>query len=161
MVEIVTRSADDGHLGHAAISMNRMCVGQGGSPHNKLRRPTLLREIRARLRCLGPNQQSSHCCIRKLSPKLFHWEATMRRKGIVAAMNPSRGMVVIATEDDGYTIIELLSDFELEVGDEMTWENGHGLGSETYENVTKGAREEVYVQNHAVTIANLKQQLLF
>ncbi|MEK6282519.1 MAG: hypothetical protein AABN95_19330 [Acidobacteriota bacterium] len=70
-------------------------------------------------------------------------------------------MVAIATEDDGYTIIELLSDFELEVGDEMTWGNGHGLGSETYENVTKGTREEVYVQNHAVTIANLRQQLLF
>jgi hypothetical protein len=85
----------------------------------------------------------------------------VRRKGIVAAMNPSRGMVAIATEDDGYTIIELLSDFELEVGDEMTWEHGHGLGSETYENVTKGIREEVYVQNHGVTVANLKQQLLF
>ena len=84
----------------------------------------------------------------------------MRRSGTVAAMNPSRGMVAIATEDDGYTIIELLSDFELEVGDEMAWENSHGLGSEIYENVTKGSREEVYVQNHAVTTANLKQQLL-
>lgn len=69
-------------------------------------------------------------------------------------------MVAIATEDDGYTIIELLSDFELEVGDEMAWENGQGLGSEIYENVTKGSREEVYVQNHAVTNANLRQQLL-
>jgi hypothetical protein len=41
----------------------------------------------------------------------------MRRNGTVAVVNPSRGMVAIATEDDGYTIIELLSDFELEVGD--------------------------------------------
>ncbi len=85
----------------------------------------------------------------------------MRRNGKVAAINPSRGMVAIATEDDGLTIIELLSDFELEVGDEMTWENGHGLGSEIYENVTKSSRERVYVQNHAVTNANLRRQLLF
>jgi hypothetical protein len=85
----------------------------------------------------------------------------MRRNGIVAAMNPSRGMVAIATEDDGYTIIELLAEFELEVGDEMTWENGHGLGSEIYKNVTKETSEEVYVQNHSVSKANLRQQLLF
>lgn len=78
----------------------------------------------------------------------------MRRSGTVAAINPSRGMVAIATEDDGYTIIEL-SEFELEVGDEMSWENGHGLGSEIYENHTKGTRQEVYVQNHAVSKANL------
>jgi hypothetical protein len=84
----------------------------------------------------------------------------MRRTGIVAAMNPRRGMVAITTEDDGYTIIELLSAFELEIGDEMVWENGHGLGSEIYSNATKGTREEVYVQNHAVSKANLNQQLL-
>jgi hypothetical protein len=83
------------------------------------------------------------------------------RNGTVAAMNPSRGMVAIATEDDGYTIVERLSEFELEVGDEMTWENGHGLGSEIYTNITQGTHEEVYVQNHAVSNANLRQQLLF
>lgn len=85
----------------------------------------------------------------------------MRRNGKVVAMNPSRGMVAIETDDDGYTIIELLSDFELEIGDEMTWENGYGLGSQIYENITKSSRERVYVQNHAVTNANLRRQLLF
>ena len=84
----------------------------------------------------------------------------MRRIGRVAAINPARGMVGIATEDDGYTIIELLSDFELEVGDEMTWANGYGLGSEDYTNTTKGETEEVYVQNHAVSKSNLRAQLL-
>ena len=85
----------------------------------------------------------------------------MGRKGTVAAMNPSRGMVAIATEDDGYTIIELQSEFELEIGDEMTWQNGYSLGSETYKNVTKGTQQEVYVQNHSVSNASLRQQLLF
>jgi hypothetical protein len=83
------------------------------------------------------------------------------RNGTVAAMNPNRGMVALATEDDGYTIIELLSEFELEIGDRVTWENGHGLGSEIYHNVTKGTHEEVYVQNHGVSSGNLRQQLLF
>lgn len=84
----------------------------------------------------------------------------MRRTGVVAAMNPQRGMVAIATEDDGFTIIELLSHFDLDVGDSIAWANGYGLGSEVYENVSKGVREEVYVQNHAVSRANLRQQLL-
>ncbi len=68
-------------------------------------------------------------------------------------------MAAIATDDDGYTIIELLSDFELEIGDQIAWANGYGLGSEIYSNLTKGTRAEVYVQNHAVSQANLRQQL--
>lgn len=85
----------------------------------------------------------------------------MSRSGSIAAINPRRAMVAIRTDDDGsYTIIELLSHFELSLGDKMTWNNGYGLGSETYRNVTTGESEEVYVQNHSVTMANLRQQLL-
>lgn len=91
------------------------------------------------------------------SCKGFH---TMRRQGSVAAVNKTRGMVAISTEDDGFTIIELLSNFELEVGDQMTWANGYGLGSEIYQNLSKGTSEEVYVQNHSVSKAILRQQLL-
>lgn len=83
-----------------------------------------------------------------------------KRTGTVAAMNPARGMVAIATEDDGYTIIELLDGWELEAGDVLSWRNGYGLGSETYVNVSKGTRAEVYVQNHSVSRASLRQQLL-
>lgn len=84
-----------------------------------------------------------------------------KRSGTVAAMNPRRGMVALATEDDGYTIIELLEEWELEPGDAITWQNGYGLGSEVYVNVSKGTRAEVYVQNHGVSQAILRQQLLF
>ena len=84
----------------------------------------------------------------------------MSRCGVVTAMNPKRGMVAIATEDDGYTIIELLSDFDLEIGDKITWSNDYGLGSEVYTNLTKGESEEVYVPNHAVGKAILRRQLL-
>jgi hypothetical protein len=84
----------------------------------------------------------------------------MRRTGNVAAINADRGMVAIATEDDGFTIIELISGWDLEIGDTISWSNGYGLGSEVYENKTKGTREEVFVQNHAVNSANLRAQLL-
>ena len=84
----------------------------------------------------------------------------MRRSGTVEATNPARGMVAVSTEDDGFTIFELLSDWNVEVGDSIAWSNGHGLGSEIYENVTKGSHAEVYVQNHAVQRAQLRQQLL-
>jgi hypothetical protein len=85
---------------------------------------------------------------------------TNLRTGTVAAINPARGMVAIATEDDGFTIIELLSDWNIELGDSIVWANGYGLGPEVYENRTKGTREKVCVQNHAVSSDSLRQQLL-
>lgn len=85
---------------------------------------------------------------------------SLERTGVVAAINSKPGMIAIETNDDGFTIIELLSDFEIAVGDKMLWPNGHGLGSEVYKNVTKGTFERVFVQNHAVSSSNLKQQLL-
>lgn len=84
----------------------------------------------------------------------------MQRSGTIAAINPNRGMVAIATEDDGFTIIELLSEFELEIGDFISWLNGYGLGHEIYKNISKGSSGEVFVQNHAVSQANLRTQLL-
>ncbi len=84
----------------------------------------------------------------------------MRRTGQVAAINANRGMVAIVTEDDGFTIIELMSGWDLEIGDVIAWSNGYGLGSETYENLTQRTTGEVFVQNHAVNRANLRSQLL-
>ena len=85
----------------------------------------------------------------------------MQRSGKVAEINRNRGMVAIATEDDGFTIIELLSEFELGIGDIMSWENGYGQGNEVYKNLTKGTSGEVYVQNHSVNQAILRKQLRF
>lgn len=83
----------------------------------------------------------------------------MQRTGTVAAINSKQGMVAIATEDDGYTIVELLSSWDLEIGDTLSWKNGHSLGSEIYENISKGTKTEVYVQNHSVTKNILHSQL--
>ena len=78
----------------------------------------------------------------------------MQRNGTVAALNSTRGMVAIATDDDSFTIIELLSDFELEIGDSISWSNGYGLGHEIYKNLSNGSSEEVYVKNQAVSQTN-------
>lgn len=84
----------------------------------------------------------------------------MPRHGVVKAINAIRGMVAIATDDDGYTIIEIVSEFEIDLGDEIAWQNGYGLGTETYVNRTKGTRDDVFVQNHSVSASSLRQQLL-
>jgi len=70
-------------------------------------------------------------------------------------------MVAIATEDGGFTIIELLSEWSLELGDEIPWADRYGLGHESYRNVTQQTEEEVFVQNHEVSRTNLRAQLLF
>ena len=81
-------------------------------------------------------------------------------EGVVHSMSPRRGMVAILTESAGFTIIEMLSQDDIEIGDEMSWEDDTGLGSETYTNVTKGERFDVFVQNHWVSSKQLEQQLL-
>ena len=81
------------------------------------------------------------------------------RTGKVAALNTSRGIAAIATEDGGYTIIELQSHWELASGDVIAWDNDYGLGSEIYKNVTKRTHAQVFVQNHDVSQSSLRAQL--
>ena len=83
----------------------------------------------------------------------------MAMRGIVSAINPRRGMVALQT-GHGFTIIELLGNDEIEIGDELCWSDDTGLGSENYRNITKGTRFEVFVQNHWVSERQLRQQLL-
>jgi hypothetical protein len=62
----------------------------------------------------------------------------MAMKGAVHSINRRRGMVAIQTEGHSFTIIELLSDDDIEVGDEMHWQHDTGMGCEKYRYVTKG-----------------------
>lgn len=68
-------------------------------------------------------------------------------KGTVAAINWTRGMVAVGT-DRGMTIIELLSDSDIAVGDQMRWEDETGLGGQRYFNGRKGTWMEVFAQDH-------------
>lgn len=71
----------------------------------------------------------------------------MGRRGTVAAIHGD--MVAIATDDDGLTVVEV-SGWDVELGDDISWVNDYGLGSEVYENRTKRSRDEVYVQDHSM-----------
>ncbi|MCH8179777.1 MAG: hypothetical protein IIA02_08370 [Proteobacteria bacterium] len=84
----------------------------------------------------------------------------MGKRGTVRAINTQRGMVAIKADDGGYTIIELLGHFEVQLGDRMAWENDYGLGGETYINLTSGESSGVFVQNHDVPEVQLRRQLL-
>jgi len=70
-------------------------------------------------------------------------------------------MVAILTEDDEFTIIELLSDSDFDRGDHVSWADEYGLGPVTYRNLSKQTEAEVYVQNHGVGRNGLRQQLLY
>jgi hypothetical protein len=81
-------------------------------------------------------------------------------KGVVHSINRNRGMVAIKTDDHGFTIIELLADERIDVGDCMEWINDTGCGHQKYTNHTKCAAMEVHVQNHWVNTEHVKEQLL-
>lgn len=92
----------------------------------------------------------------------------MNRKGTVAMVNQTRGMIAVATEDDHFTIVELLQEWVVEVGDSVMWangyglgneENGYGLGNEEYVNLSNGSRSRVFVQNHSVSEDQIAEQL--
>jgi hypothetical protein len=79
--------------------------------------------------------------------------------GSVVAVNPTRGMVALET-DDGYSIIEMLGDDPPELGDRIRWQGTTPLGGETVENLTQRCTYDVFFQNHHVSRALLRQQLL-
>ena len=74
----------------------------------------------------------------------------MRRSGTIAIIDLDQCAVAIATGPDEYTIVEIDPAWRIDVGDAVEWENGDGLGFETYENVSKGSDGDVFVQNHYV-----------
>ena len=80
--------------------------------------------------------------------------------GKVYQINPKRGMVAVLTENGDFTIIEIIGSYEIDIGDELTWKNATGLGSEHYRNITKNQIIEVFVQNHWVNESQLQQHLL-
>jgi hypothetical protein len=82
-------------------------------------------------------------------------------KGRIVDINRKRGMVGVLTDDASYSIFELLDDDEVEINDEIAWDNDTSLGHTYILNKTKSNKFEVYFQNHDVSKANLKKQLLY
>ena len=69
-------------------------------------------------------------------------------------------MVAVLTENGDYSIFELLSGDSVEVGEQVRWEDDTALGDELLFNLSQRSSFEVYFQNHHVSHAGLRQQLL-
>jgi hypothetical protein len=69
-------------------------------------------------------------------------------------------MAAIATDQHGFTIIEMKRGDEVDVDDSISWDCGLAMGSQAYTNQTKRKQIQIYVQNHGVSQKQLKQQLL-
>ena len=81
-------------------------------------------------------------------------------KAQIIHIHQQRGMVAVETETGEYSVFELMGD-DVEVGDEVVWNDDYPLGSEEIRNVTQGEVIEVFFQNHCVPKAQLRQQLLY
>jgi hypothetical protein len=79
--------------------------------------------------------------------------------GYVHTINRRRGLVAIATEGHGFTIIELLGSDPIHLGDRLEWDNAAVLGSAVYHNRTKATTLNVNVQSHGVLESRVRQRL--
>lgn len=81
--------------------------------------------------------------------------------GVIAKINPHRGMVGVKTENGDFSVFELLSGDEVNIGDHVEWSNDTVLGDAVIKNKTSGTAFAVYFQNHHVNQTILNAQLLF
>ncbi len=70
-------------------------------------------------------------------------------------------MVAVLTDTEEYSIFEMLSDTNFEVGDEISWNENHPSMHTMIANLTKGEQVEVFFQNHWVSKNDLERQLLY
>lgn len=68
--------------------------------------------------------------------------------GVVVNINRQKRMVKVLTEDNTYSIFEILSDDNFEIDDEVFWEEHNPLGHADLTNLTKEETVEVFFQDH-------------
>ena len=82
-------------------------------------------------------------------------------KGTISNINWNRGMIAVLTESEDYSVFELLSEENIDIGDEVSWHENHPLGDCKITNHTKNEIIEIYFQDHWVTNQNLRRRLLY
>jgi hypothetical protein len=80
--------------------------------------------------------------------------------GIIYDINPQRGMVAVQTENEDFSIFEIVSQDAIEIGQKVSWKETHPAASTIITNHTTGVRFRVLFQNHQVSKLKLDQQLL-
>jgi len=81
-------------------------------------------------------------------------------EGIIYAIDPRRGMVVVKTTDSKFSVFELVSDDPVDLGDKVHWFQATSLGSTLLTNITQNRIFQVNFQNHKVPKSQLKKQRL-
>lgn len=80
-------------------------------------------------------------------------------KGVISDINLQKGIVAVLTESEGYSIFEIISDDNLEIGDELNWSENLPMGTCAINNITKNEIINVYFQNHWYSNENIKKQM--
>ena len=73
-------------------------------------------------------------------------------RGKVASINKRRGMILVDDGDSEYTWMELLGEYDVDIGDIIEGAL-HSLGGETVRNVSKREQMSVYIQDIHMTKA--------
>jgi hypothetical protein len=79
--------------------------------------------------------------------------------GYVHTINRRRGLVAVATDGNGFTILELVGTDPISIGDQLEWADDTALGRAVYRNITKGAAASVKVLAHGVPESQVRQSL--
>ena len=82
-------------------------------------------------------------------------------KGTISEINFKANQVAVSTENGDFSIFELLSQSEVEVGDEVEWLENNPLGHGLIKNLNSNEEIEVFFQNHWVSKDNLHKQLQY
>ena len=67
-------------------------------------------------------------------------------KGTIELIGPKRVMVGVRTENDDYSVLELIGGYDPEIGDVLTG-NLYSLGGETILNMTQDESWDVFIQD--------------
>ena len=68
-------------------------------------------------------------------------------EGIIKEIDLKKGMVTVSTEN-GYSIFEIISDDNFNIGDEVNWKEENPFGDCRIYNASENEYCEVYFQNH-------------
>jgi hypothetical protein len=80
-------------------------------------------------------------------------------KGEISQINLQKGIVAVLTETEGFSLFEIFTEDDIEVGDELFWSEDHPLGDCNIRNLTKNKIMHVYFQNHWFNDESIKMQM--
>lgn len=69
-------------------------------------------------------------------------------------------MVAIETEVHGFTVVELLNEADVQLGDEISWDTDLESGAQTYSNGNTKRSMSVFVHGHLISKSAVRHRLM-